>query len=311
MTDQPRFLPASSFALGALADIFTRSFENYFYPGATTVEALARRVRIENLDLQRSLVMLVGEEPVGQAMIGLRGEHAWCGGFGVMLPFRGRGLARPLAEAMLDQARQAGARTFSLEVLTRNERAIKTYAGIGLRTRRDLLILEWRNPEGQTAESQNKEQRTENNGEPRTAERRATNDEGLARSVVATTEDAVVVEMAAARLLDRFAPLHPVPAAWQRDLPALLVQGGLRGLAVPEGDTAAYLLYQAGADGGARIADLGATQVAQAGVLLTALQAHFVRLITVNEPADSPLIAAFEAAGFVETDRQHEMWIEL
>src|SRR5262245_36019846 len=136
MMDEVRFLPASSFALDTLADIFTRSFENYFYPGPTTVELLARRARIENLDLRHSLVMLLGEEPVGQAMIGLRGDYAWCGGFGVMLPFRGRGLARPLAAAMLGQAREAGARTFSLEVLTRNERAIKTYAGAGLRTQR-------------------------------------------------------------------------------------------------------------------------------------------------------------------------------
>ncbi|MFL5802045.1 MAG: GNAT family N-acetyltransferase [Roseiflexaceae bacterium] len=302
MIDEVRFLPASSFALDTLADIFTRSFENYFYPGVTTVEVLARRARIESLDLQHSLVMLAGEETAGQAMIGLRGDRAWCGGFGVLLRFRGLGLGRPLAAAMLDQARQAGARTFSLEVLTRNERAIRAYIGAGLRTRRDLLILEWRNPE---------EPRTENGhpqGQPRTEQRPASSDE---RSAI--DESTLVGEVAEpARLLDRFAPLHLAPAAWQRDLPALLVQGGLRGLATPAGETAAaYLLYQAGADGSARIADLGATQVAQAGALLAALQAHFVRLITVNEPADSPLIAAFESAGFVETDRQHEMWIEL
>jgi GNAT superfamily N-acetyltransferase len=291
MTDQPRFLPASSFALDALADIFTRSFENYFYPGTTTVEVLARRVRHESLDLHRSLVMLVGEEPVGQAMICLRGDRAWCGGFGVMLPFRGRGLARPLAAAMLDQARQAGARTFSLEVLTRNERAFRTYAGAGFRTRRDLLILEWPGKEPRTAKPQNR----------RTAEPRMTN------------EDGVVVEVAEpVRLLERFAPLHVAPAAWQRDLPSLLVQGGLLGLVLQAGDTiSAYVLYQAGVDGSARIADMGATEVAQAGALLAAFQARFARLITVNEPADSPLIAAFESAGFVEADRQHELWMEL
>jgi GNAT superfamily N-acetyltransferase len=297
MSNDVRFLSASSFSLDALADIFTRSFENYFYPGTTTAEQLARRVRIENLDLRHSLVMLEGEEPAGQALIGLRGEHAWCGGFGVMLPFRGRGLARPLAAAMLEQARQAGVRTFSLEVLTRNERAIKAYAGIGLRTRRDLLILELRNPEAPTTDH-----RPPLYGGPSVA----------ASSSAADAESSVVEIAEPARLLDRFAPLHLTPAAWQRDLPALLVQGGLRGLAIPAGNImAAYLLYQAGADGSARIADLGATQVAQAGALLAALQAHFTRLITINEPADSPLLPAFKSTGFVEIDRQHEMGIEL
>jgi len=296
MTSELRFLPASSFALGALADIFTRSFENYFYPGATTVEVLARRARHESLDLHRSLVMLDGEEIVGQAMIGLRGDHAWCGGFGVMLPFRGRGLARPLAEAMLHQARQAGARTFSLEVLTRNERAFRTYTGAGFRTRRDLLILERRGTEPTTDHRTGTIYRA-----PTTDHQTGCSDAGRS-----------VVEVAPVRLLERFAPLHPVPATWQRDLPSLLVQSGLSGLAVPAGDTiSAYVLYRAGADGSARIADLGATDVAQADALLAALQARFTRLATVNEPGDSPLIAAFESAGFVETDRQHEPWIEL
>jgi GNAT superfamily N-acetyltransferase len=146
MTDQPRFLPASSFTLDALADIFTRSFEEYFYRGTTTAEILAQRVRVEQIDLRRSLVMLLGDEPAGQALIALRGDRAWCGGFGVMLSLRGRGLSHQLAAAMLEQARQSGARRFSLEALTRNERAIKTYTRVGLRTRRDLQILEWRKP---------------------------------------------------------------------------------------------------------------------------------------------------------------------
>src|SRR4051812_28928051 len=103
MDGEPVYVPASSFALDALAEIFTRSFEAYFYPSTVTAEQLAARVRMENLDLQRSLVILLGEQPVGVALLGLRGERAWCGGFGVMLPFRGRGLAHQLAAAMLDQ----------------------------------------------------------------------------------------------------------------------------------------------------------------------------------------------------------------
>jgi GNAT superfamily N-acetyltransferase len=110
MTDQPQFLPASSFALDALADIFTRSFEAYLYPIATTAESLARRVRAEQIDLHHSLVMLVGGEPAGQALIAIRGDRAWCSGFGVMLPFRGRGLSRQLAAAMLDSARPSNSR---------------------------------------------------------------------------------------------------------------------------------------------------------------------------------------------------------
>ena len=290
MTAQQRFVPASSFGLDALADIFTRSFEEYFYPGTTSAETMAQRVRVEQIDLHRSLVMLAGEQPAGLALLARRGDHAWCGGFGVMLPLRGRGLSHPLAAAMLDQARQSNARHFSLEVLTRNERAIKTYARLGLHTRRDLQILEWRRPED----------------EPR-AENQAPGAAGDRQSAAEVHE----VE-APARLLERFAALHPAPAAWQRDLPALLTRGGFRGLAIEEaGVTAAYVLYQVNAEGAARIDDLGALRAEQAVELLAALQARSQRIVTINEPADSPLTAAFLSAGFAEIDRQHEMWIDL
>jgi GNAT superfamily N-acetyltransferase len=279
MTDLPRFLPASAFTLDALAGIFTRSFEQYFYPGTTSAEILAQRIRVEQIDLRRSLVMLIGEEPAGQALLARRGDHVWCGGFGVLLSRRGRGLSHQLAAAMLEQARQTGARHFSLEVLTRNERAIKTYTRLGLRTRRDLQILEWRRPDGDL--------RAGSQGQP--------------------------VEIAEPlRLLDRFAALHPVPAAWQRALPALLTRGGYRGLAIEEaGTTAAYVLYQVNADGIARIEDLGAERADLAAALLMELQRRSQRIVTINEPTDSPLTAAFLSAGFAEIDRQHEMWIEL
>src|SRR5689334_21906148 len=192
MQVEPQFVPASSYTLDALAEVFTRSFEAYFYPGTTTAATLAARARIENLDLHHSLVMRIGDEPAGIALLGLRGDRAWCGGFGVMLPFRGRGLAHQLAAAMIEQAREARARQLGLEVLTRNERAIKAYKRAGFQQRRDLLIFEWRRPEEQP--------------EPRTP--------NLVSPAVTVVEPAM--------LLAHFQALHPVTAAWQRDLPSLL-----------------------------------------------------------------------------------------
>jgi GNAT superfamily N-acetyltransferase len=280
MTEELSFAPASSFSLDALGDIFTRSFENYFYPGTTTAAILAARVRAEQIDLHRSLVLRVGEAPAGIALLALRGDRAWCGGFGVMLPLRGRGLAHKLAAAMLDQARQAGARVCELEVLTRNRPALKTYLRAGFQLRRDLQIFEWRRPE------QRPEQPAEN---PATA----------------------FLEAAPERLLGQFAALHPALPAWQRDLPSLLTRG-VRGMARGELEPAsAYALLTPTPEGGARIEDVGAQNVDRAALLLSLLQARYTRLFSVNEPSDSPLTPAFLAAGFHEVDRQHELWIEL
>jgi GNAT superfamily N-acetyltransferase len=277
MTDGIGFVAAGSFSLEALADIVTRSFEAYFYQDVMTAEALARRVREEQIDLWASPVMLLDGAPAGQALIAVRGERAWCGGFGMMRPLRGRGLAHRLAAEMLQQARAAGARSLALEVLTRNEPAIRTYTRAGLRVVRDLRVLEWAAPGAGT----------DGGGAP-------AHDGG-----------------SVAEALVHFHALHPRPAAWQRDLPSLLVRQGLECVALARHEgLAAYALLSSRASG-ARIEDIGAISAAAAAELLTALRERYPRLISVNEPADSPLTAAFDQAGFAEVDRQHEMTIEL
>jgi GNAT superfamily N-acetyltransferase len=299
MPSQVTFAPAASYSLDALGDIFTRSFENYFYPGTTTGAILSTRVRTEQIDLQRSLVMRVGDDAGGIALLGLRGERAWCGGFGVMLPFRGRGLAHELAAAMLGQARQSGVRGCVLEVLTRNQPAIKTYARAGFQPLRDLQVLEWRRQQGPLQSS----------GQALQAVAQA--DQKPPQQEAHRHQDALVQSTPAA-LLAHFAALHHAPAAWQRDLPALLVRGGLHGLALMNGERPyAYTLVTPMPVSGARVEDVGARDVEQAATLLSALQARYARLISINEPADSALTPAFAAAGFVEVDRQHELWVDL
>jgi hypothetical protein len=184
---------------------------------------------------------------------------------------------------MLDQARQAGARGCGLEVLTRNQPAISTYMRAGFQPLRDLQVLEWRRPQ-------------------------------VAAQVGIQEQDqlqSAITEAHPTVLLEHFAALHHAPAAWQRDLPALLVRGGVLGLALMEGNLPhAYALLTPTPDGGARIEDVGAEDAQRAATLLAALQARYARLISVNEPADSALTPAFEAIGFIEVDRQHELWID-
>lgn len=278
MSDQVSFLRASSFTLDAFADIVTRSFEAYAYDISMTAALISWRACVDSIDLYHSLVMLVGDEPAGMAVLGLRRERAWCGGFGVMVPFRGRGLSHQLTAALLDQARQAGAREFSLEVLTRNHPAITTYARAGFEVRRDLLILEWHR-------------------EPDTT---------------IPQPDSTIIAVPCDQLLEHFAALHPLPAAWQRDLPGLLVRGPMDGLAILEHYVpVAYVLFRTVENGMTHVMDVGARDSAHIAPLLHAVQARNEQISVVNEPAESPFIPAFLAAGFTEADRQHEMVIAL
>jgi GNAT superfamily N-acetyltransferase len=293
------FAPAASYTLDALGDIFTRSFENYFYPGTTTTAILSARVRTEQIDLHRSLVMRLGDQVAGIALLGLRGDRAWCGGFGVILPLRGRGLAHALATAMLDQARQAGARSCGLEVLTRNQPAIKTYARAGFQQRRDLHVLEWRRPPPEIGLHGDNLHTVGHAG----AQLHQQEHDKLQSRITQQHPTA---------LLAHFAALHPAPAAWQRDLPALLVRGGMQGLALMDGEQMrAYALLTPTPDSGARIEDFGAEDFDQATRLLSAIQVRYARLVSVNEPDDSALTPAFKTAGFSEADRQHDLQVDL
>jgi hypothetical protein len=72
-----------------------------------------------------------------------------------------------------------------------------------------------------------------------------------------------------------------------------------------------YVLFQLNAEGRAQIADLGAERAEEARTLLAALQQRAQHIVSVNEPADSPLTTAFDQLGFMESDRQHELVIDL
>jgi RimJ/RimL family protein N-acetyltransferase len=275
MPEDVRFVSAATLSLEGLAALFTRSFEGYYYAGTTSAEALAERVRVEQIDLWGSPVLLAGGEPAGVALLARRGERAWCGGFGVVASQRGRGLSHDLAAALIARARAAGAGLLSLEVLTRNERALHTYRRAGMRVARRLLVLSWQPGEGDPP------------------------------------DPPALAELPPAELLGHFAALHPAPAAWQRDQAGLIAASGLRGLALPGANgPLAYALLR-GDQAGMRLADLGARDADAAHRLLLGLQARTRSLLSVNEPAESPLTGAFYRAGFILADDQYELELAL
>ena len=144
--------------------------------------------------------------------------------------------------------------------------------------RRDLLVLEWRREPDTTIP------------EP----------------------DPTIIAVPCDQLLEHFAALHPLPAAWQRDLPGLLVRETMDSLAILEDDVpVAYVLFRMVENGMTHLADVGARDSAHIPPLLHAVQVRSEQILIFNEPADSPFIPAFLGAGFTETDRQHEMVIEL
>lgn len=239
-------------------------------------QTLARRIRIEQHDLYQSLVAYDGDEIAGFAVLAIRGDRGWVGGFAIMPAQRGKGRGHELMSALVERARGCGLRELSLEVLVQNAPAFELYKRAGMHVTRDLLLME-------------------------RAENPSANDgvEGLLK------------EAAPEKLLKQFTPLHTVQPQWSRDLPSLLTADNLRGLYLgDEQKPDAYTLIAA-RPMGAYVVDLAAADRAHADALCDALRHVSEPLKVVNEPDDSVFAPALFANGWVETGRQHEMLMRL
>src|SRR5438270_11163180 len=103
------FASASLLSLTAVADLYTRTFADYVYPAHFTAAQIADIIRIEDVQLSRSPVLYVGDEAVALATVGMRGQRGHCRGFGVIVPYRGRGLSNVLCDQLIRQCRLADA----------------------------------------------------------------------------------------------------------------------------------------------------------------------------------------------------------
>jgi ribosomal protein S18 acetylase RimI-like enzyme len=132
---------SSEFELGELASIFTAAYEGYFVPFKVDETAMRFMVDAFDLELASSFVALEGDEPIGLANLGVRGERTWLGGVGVVPAQRRKGVGERLTRALLDRARELGAGEMWLEVIVENKPALELYEKLGFEVTRELEVL--------------------------------------------------------------------------------------------------------------------------------------------------------------------------
>jgi GNAT superfamily N-acetyltransferase len=304
--DDLRIVSASSVSLAEFAAAFTAGFGGYAIPVVLDAVRLSRRVRQDQYDLENSLVAYEGGEVLGVAVLAVRADAGWVAGLGVVPARRGHGRGRLLFAALLERARRYGLRSLRLEVLTHNNTARRIYEDAGMRVVRDLLLL-GRAGGGNGAGGDASAGGGAGGGA-------AGADAGKAAAGGrAETGEPELKEAAPAELLSHFARLHAAPPQWARGLPSLLVKAGMRGFYTGErAHPKAYALLTQGDDGVTFLSDLAAADAVSARALCAAL----VRLVAgplnvINEPEHSLFIAPLLEHGFAETERQHEMLIEM
>jgi GNAT superfamily N-acetyltransferase len=136
-------VPAPALDAGRLATLFTAGYEGYPVPVRVDEATLDFMVDASSLDLDRSRVAFLDGEPVGLAVLGVRGERGWIGGLGVVSRARRGGVGRALMVAVLNEAWTAGLQEVSLEVLEGNDAAIALYEELGFAETRMLEVWSW------------------------------------------------------------------------------------------------------------------------------------------------------------------------
>jgi GNAT superfamily N-acetyltransferase len=263
----------------AIADAFNAVYEDYVMPVNLTAEQVQHHISGNDIDLSASPLWLDDDGSViGMAMLGVRNDRGWVGGFGIAKPYRGRGLSHQLIQQVIERGRSINLREIILEVITSNTAAIRTYERAGFAHHRDLLIV-IRRPTAMTLDIDR---------------------------IAATTADP--------NLLLANRPKTAESPAWQHERSSLVGDEKLMGLANgPANAPLAMAVYLHPDDTSIRIADIAAVDQNAAQTLLAALiqREPDKSIALVNEPEASNALPALHDLGWQEVMRQHEMRLEV
>jgi ribosomal protein S18 acetylase RimI-like enzyme len=271
-----KLLPASILDMSALAELFNAGFAEYLVPMSMDESGLREYVDTNGVDLECSRIA-VEEQAVAFTLIARRGTDGWVAGMGTVPSHRKRGVGERVLLAGVEAAREAGSRTVTLEVIDRNEPAIRLYRKLGFEPVRELLV--WLLPP---------------NGAPPPASRTVEPD----------------------RAHDWIVRNRRSPEPWQRadeTVASVRARGSadLGGLVIEQGDEirAAALVVERGDQVSVlQIAALD-TEAARDALLAAADGHRGVRLTNVLD--DDPASTAMRELGAELVARQHEMLLSL
>jgi len=140
-TDAIQLVPASSFSIEQLTNIYNQTRVDYLVPMPMNAARLAEYVNVYNVDMQHSLVAMQNGEMLGVAMLGVRKERAWVTRLGVIPNTRRAGVGKALMNGLITQADNLGLDFIMLEVIKNNDPAHQLFLKLGFYEVGELLVL--------------------------------------------------------------------------------------------------------------------------------------------------------------------------
>lgn len=129
-----------------VVDCFLEAFQDYFVPMPTDPEYYRNRWKSSQIEFDLSFGMYDGEKLVGFILHGIdkRGGElvAYNAGTGVIAQYRGQRIVKRIYEEALPILKSNGVTRSILEVITKNDFAIRAYEKVGFEIRRTLLCFQ-------------------------------------------------------------------------------------------------------------------------------------------------------------------------
>ena len=139
-------VPASRFTYAELVAAYNQTRVDYIVPMPMNETRLREYVRDYDVDLDKSVVAIDGDQVLGLAMLGIRPGQVWVTRLGVLPVRRRGGVGQALMEHLIDEARRLEASYVTLDVIKDNDPAYYLFLKLGFYDVRELLVV--RRPPG-------------------------------------------------------------------------------------------------------------------------------------------------------------------
>jgi ribosomal protein S18 acetylase RimI-like enzyme len=143
-----QFVPASQFTVQELTDAYNQTRVDYLVPMPLNAARLTDYINIYDIDMDRSVVAMAGDQILGINMLGVRDGRSWVTRLGVLPVKRRAGTGQGMMDYLLARSTELEHPRAILEVIKDNNPAHQLFLKCGFYETRELTILR-RAPNGE------------------------------------------------------------------------------------------------------------------------------------------------------------------
>ncbi|MEK6220980.1 MAG: GNAT family N-acetyltransferase, partial [Chloroflexota bacterium] len=137
----PKFVAARQFTIDELTEAYNQTRVDYMVPMPMNAARLAEYVEVYDIDLDKSMVAMDGDDMLGLGMLGIREDRSWITRLGVLANRRRGGIGEVICRAMLERSAESNISTNVIEVIKGNVPAHTLFRKLKFEETRELTVI--------------------------------------------------------------------------------------------------------------------------------------------------------------------------